>query len=572
MTFKQLLVLSLALAAFSASASARAQGSESNYASTPWWQGAIIYEVYPRSFADTDGDGTGDINGITEHLDYLADLGVDAIWLTPFYPSPQVDFGYDVTNYRDVDPLYGNLADFDRMVSAAGKLGIRVLIDMVFNHTSDQHPWFLESTSSRDNPRSDWYVWRDARPGRQPPNNWISSFGGSSWEWVEERGQFYYHRYYVEQPDLNWRNPAVREEMYDVLRFWLRRGVSGFRLDGISNLYEDVALRDEQVLGGVNALGDPNLSRQYTRGLPETNDAYRALRKVADEFPDTVLVGQVSAATIEQFVLAYGNNDQLHLPINTRLAREEMLSAARFRQHIRDATTALGGNPPLLVIDSHDWRRSWNRYGDGENDLAIAKLMATLLLAPRGAALIYYGQELGMENYDPRRIEDVQDPVGRRGWPQNKGRDGERTPMQWSPARNAGFSDAEKTWLPVAPTYTSRNARAETADPDSLLNYYRDLIQLRRQNTALREGDLDLLIEEDPNVLAWISRTPSGESAVVILNFSPGTQPVELDSAAIDAAQTRVRTLLSSFAATSSLVNLDDLVIPPYGALIGQLE
>ena len=304
------------------------------------------------------------------------------------------------------------------------------------------------------------------------------------------RGQFYYHRYYVEQPDLNWRNSEVRDAVYDVLRFWLKRGASGFRLDGIGNLYEDAELRDEPLLGGVNALGDPNLSHVYTRALPETNGAYRALRKVADEFPDTVLVGQVSASNTADLARAYGNNDQLHLPIDAQFGSPEKLSAAEFRRRLKDAETALNGNPPLLVLDSHDRPRSWTRYADGKNDLAIAKLLATLLLAPKGAALVYYGQELGMENNDPKRKEDVQDPVGRRGWPQNIGRDGERTPMQWNASPNAGFSKGKTTWLPIPPSYTTRNAAAEAGNPNSLFNYYKTLIRLRKRTPRCGTGIL----------------------------------------------------------------------------------
>lgn len=477
-----------------------------------------------------------------------------------------------MSDYRDVDPQFGTLADFDRLVAAARDHGIRVLIDMVLNHSSDQHPWFLESKSSRDNSRADWYVWHDPAPGLRPPNNWVSSFGGSSWQWVPGRGQYYYHRYYVEQPDLNWRNPDVRAAMYEVLRFWLRRGVAGFRLDGISNLYEDAELRDEEVLGGLNALGDPNLSRMRTRGLPETNDAYRALRRVADEFPGTVLVGQVSAASVEQLALAYGDNDQLHLPIDAQYGRADTLSAAGFRQRLVEAQTALGGNPPLLVIDSHDRPRSWNRYGDGEHDLAIARVLATLLLAPRGAALIYYGQELGMENHDPQRIEDVRDPVGRRGWPQNRGRDGERTPMQWSAGKNAGFSTAESTWLPVAPGFATRNAASEADDPSSLLNFYRALIRLRKSSPALSNGTFQLLAADDENVLAWASQAPSGECAVVVLNLSAAEHALSLGSGTCGRPRAGARVLLSSFADTGTRLGLDNLVLPAYGALVGQAE
>ena len=536
--------------------------------SMPWWQHAVIYEVYPRSFADSDGDGTGDLNGVTAHLDYLRDLGVDAIWLTPFYPSPQVDFGYDISDYRDVDPRYGTLADFDRMVAEARKRNIRVLIDLVVNHTSDRHPWFTESSSSATNPRADWYVWHGAQPGSRPPNNWTSSFGGSAWQWVPQRQQYYFHHYYVQQPDLNWRNAEVRTAVADILRFWLRRGVSGFRLDGIGNLYEDAALRDEPVLPGVNALGDPNLSHIFTSNLAETHDAYRMLRRVVDEFPDTVLVGQVGANSSAELAAAYGTaDDELQLPINARFGSAAQLAAEEFRQRLRDAQTALNGHAPLLVLDSHDRPRSWTRFADGVHDLAIARLLATYLLAPRGAALVYYGQELGMENNDPKRVEDVQDPVGRRGWPVNKGRDGERTPMQWTAGANAGFSTGGSTWLPVAPGYAARNAEAESAASDSLLNWYRALIRLRRTNAGLRDGRYQAVDEAGADVVSWIA-TARGQSVLVALNFSAAPRTVAVDARAHGLRSARASTLLSSFGAPGSGARLDPLTLPAYGAAV----
>jgi alpha-glucosidase len=541
-------------------------------ATEPWWKHAVIYEIYPRSFADSNGDGTGDLNGITAHMDYLKSLGIDAIWLTPFYPSPQVDFGYDISDYRNVDPRYGTLADFDRMVAEAKKRNIRVLIDLVVNHTSDQHPWFVESRSSTSNPKADWYLWQTPKGGSQPPNNWISSFGGSAWQWAPTRNQFYFHHYYVEQPDLNWRNPEVRTAVSDILRFWLKRGVSGFRLDGIGNLYEDAALRDEPVLSGVSTLGDPNLSHIYTSNLPETHDAYRMLRKVADEFPDTVLVGQVGANTAAELAMAYGAaNDELQLPINARFGSAAQLVAAEFRQRLTDAETALNGNPPLLVLDSHDRPRSWTRYADGVHDLAIARLLATVLLAPRGAALIYYGQELGMENNDPRRIEDVQDPVGRRGWPVNKGRDGERTPMQWSAAANAGFSAANATWLPVAPGYQGRNVVSEAAAQDSLLNHYKALIRLRAQHASLRDGKFEAAPEAGEDVVAWIAKS-GRESALVALNFSASPRTVSVAGRAHGLRAMQATTLPGSSAAAGTPVHIDRITLPPYGVFIGLVK
>ena len=446
---------------------------------------------------------------------------------------------------------------------------------LVLNHTSDKHPWFLESKSSRTNPKADWYVWHDGKEGGKPPNNWTSGSGGSSWQWVAERGQFYYHNYYIEQPDLNWRNPEVRAAVFDMLRFWLKRGVSGFRLDGISNLYEDALFRDESVLPEANAQGPgrSNQARIYRRNLPETYDAYRALRKVADEFPGSVLVGQVGEGDPAEFVKAYGENHHgFQLPIYAQYGAERLF-ATEFRRRLRDVETGLRGNIPLLVFDSHDRPRSWTRYADGAHDLAIAKLLATLLLAPRGAALVYYGQELGMENSNPKRVEDVRDPPGKLNWPRNKGRDGERTPMQWSAGPNAGFSPASATtWLPVSPSYVSRNAAAEAADPNSLFNYYKALIRLRKENLAVGKGEFALVNEADENVLSWTSKTAEGAAVLVALNLSAATQTASFDMASRGLRGQQASTLLNSFLKPGEAADLTKLVLPPYGAFVGTLK
>ncbi|MGO9228772.1 MAG: alpha-glucosidase [Bryobacteraceae bacterium] len=422
-------------ASLSAQAAAQAKTSDA------WWKHAVIYEIYPRSFADTNGDGVGDLNGITKHLDYLAGLGVDAIWISPFYPSPQVDFGYDISDYRGIDPQYGTMADFDRLVAEAKKRNIRVVTDLVLNHTSDRHPWFVESRSSRTNPKADWYMWHDAAANGGPPNNWISLFGHSAWQWEPQRQQYYYHEFYKQQPDLNWNNRAVRDALYDMIRFWMKRGVAGFRLDAITNLFEDPQFRDEPLLPGTNAYGDPIVNQQYTNNLPKVHEVLRELRQLTNEFPDRVLIGETYLPNIQELARMYGaKNDELQLPMDTQMGFLNRRSADDFRQKLRDAETGLGGNMPLFVFDNHDNQRSWNRYGDGAHDGAIARLIATLLLTPRATALLYYGQELGMENNDPKRKEDVRDPIGITGWPKDKGRDGERTPMQWDAGPNAGFS------------------------------------------------------------------------------------------------------------------------------------
>jgi alpha-glucosidase len=532
-----------------------------------WWRNAVIYEIYPRSFADTNGDGIGDLNGITRHLDYLASLGVDAIWITPFYPSPQVDFGYDISDYRAIDPQYGTMADFDRLVAEARKRNIRIIADLVLNHTSDKHPWFLQSSSSRTNPRADWYMWQDGKGIGHPPNNWQSLFGHSAWQWDPKRKQFYYHEFYKEQPDLNWRNPDVRAAMYDVVRFWMKHGVAGFRLDAITCLFEDPQLRDEPVRPGLNAFGDPIVSRQYTDNLPEVHDVLRELRRVTDESPDHLLIGETYVSSVQDLAKMYGaKNDELQLPMDTQLGFLNRISADDFRRLLRDAEAGLNGNTPLFVFDNHDNRRSWDRYADGSHDAVIARLIATLLLTSRSTALIYYGQELGMQNNDPQRKEDVRDPIGVTGWPKDKGRDGERTPMQWNDTTSAGFSTATSTWLPVAPGYKDINVAAERADPLSLLNLYKALIRLRKKNPALHDGDFELLNASDHNVLSYLRKPADGAPVLVALNCTPTVQVVSFDVPSKEAA-----TLLSSFAKAGRPVDLKRFVLPPYGTWVGEL-
>ncbi len=538
-----------------------------------WWQDAVIYEIYPRSFGDTNGDGIGDLNGITEHLDYLSGLGVDAIWITPFYPSPQVDFGYDISNYRGIDPQYGTMQDFDRLVREAKKRNIRVITDLVLNHTSDQHPWFLESKSSRTNPKADWYIWRDGKANGQLPNNWESLFGHSAWQYIASRNQYYYHKFYKEQPDLNWRNPDVRNAMWDVVRFWMDRGVSGFRLDAITTLFEDPEFRDEPYLPGYNAYGDRNISEQYTDNLPEVHDILRKLREITDKYPGSVLIGETYVNSTQDLLTMYGiGKPELQLPMDTRLGIGNHLSASSFRRQLIDAETKLKGNFPLFVFDNHDNPRSWSTYGDGKHNLAIAKLIATVLLTPRCSALVYYGQEIGMEERTPQRKEDVRDPIGKIGWPKEKGRDGERTPMQWNDNRDAGFSSATQTWLPVEPDYKTRNVAIEEQQPDSLLNYYKALIRLRKENRALRDGDFVLLDPDNQNVLSFLRKAQDGNAVLISLNCTGTEQTVSFRLGADGLPATaHMKTVLASFSPLGS-VDVKHLALPPFGAYVGEIE
>ncbi|SFW44401.1 alpha-glucosidase [Luteibacter sp. UNCMF366Tsu5.1] len=548
----------------------------------PWWKHALILEVYPRSYGDSNGDGVGDLQGIRQHLDDVQKLGADAIWITPMYPSPQVDFGYDVADYRVVDPTYGTLADFDRLMADAKQKHIRVLLDMVLNHTSDKHAWFVESASSRDNPKADWYVWNDGvdanaasvtpfqkrfvHDGKVPPNNWESVFGGSAWEWVPARKQFYYHRFYRQQPDLNWRNPAVEKAMFDAMRFWLDRGVAGFRLDAISTLFEDPQLRNDPERGGTNAYGDPNLHTQYSDNLPDVHDVMRRLRKMVDGYPgDRVLIGETYTPKTADLVPWYGGaqKDELHLPMDLipGFGWQAAFDANWFRKHLRDAQTDLLGEPPLLVFDNHDNPRSIDRFGDGKHDLARAKVIAAMLLTNRGVALTYYGAPIGMTTSTPTRKEDVRDPVGITGWPKDKGRDGERTPMQWTTGPQAGFSTNPATWLPVASNYRTVNVASEMADSGSLLQWYRTLIDLRRSNPSLHDGAMTFVDTQNPHVLTYVRE--GAEPVLVAMNFSGEPRPL---ASGIKASA--VRTLAASDDALKAAHSLDGTTLPPYSAWI----
>ena len=537
-----------------------------------WWRNAVIYEIYPRSFADTNGDGIGDLNGITEHLDYLKDLGVDAIWITPFYPSPQVDFGYDISDYRGIDPQYGTMEDFDRLMREATKRGIKVVNDLVLNHTSDQHPWFKDSESSRKSKRADWYVWHDPDSKGNPPNNWQSIFGHSAWQWSEKRKQFYYHAFYKEQPDLNWRNRAVRDAMYEVMRFWMDKGVAGFRLDAVPSLFEDQQLRDEPFVEGVDAYGERKVSRQYTDNLPEVHEVLRELRQVTNEFPGRVLVGETYLPDAYELAKMYGKNrDELHLPMDMQLGFIDRLSVPDFRRKLMEAETELNGNIPLFAFDNHDNPRSVDRYGDGLHDELIQKLIATLLLTPRATALVYYGEELGMRTNTPARVEDVRDPIGRVGWPQEKGRDGERTPMQWNNDTNAGFGGTHKPWLPVGPNYKTVNVAVESHQANSLLSYYKALIKLRKENEQLRNGDFVMTNEKNMSILSYVRTTRNGQAVVVAMNFTGEPQMMGLDLASRGVKGKHLKTLASSFGVAEHS-ELGHIMLPPYGSYVGQVE
>ncbi|MDE1939727.1 MAG: alpha-glucosidase [Alphaproteobacteria bacterium] len=546
--------------------------------SRPWWRGAIIYEIYPRSFQDSNGDGIGDLNGITSRLDYIKSLGVDAIWLTPIYPSPQVDFGYDISNYEAIDPQYGTMKDFDRLVTEAKKRHIRIIMDLVLNHTSDKHPWFLESESSHDNPKRNWYIWRNGKNGG-PPNNWQSVFGHSAWQYDAKTGQYYYHKFYIQQPDLNWRNPEVQKAMYDVERFWIKRGVAGFRLDAITNIFKDPKFRDESIIRDktgkpvINAYGDVEVTDRYSSNLPEVHGVLRQLRRVADSYEgrNIVLIGETWVGSVTELRKMYGaHDDELQLPMDLQVGFIDKFDTNRFRTLINDAETGIGGNEPLFVLDNHDKPR-WDRYGDGVHNQDIGRVLSTVIILSRDTAMYYYGDEIGMVTTPPTRKEDVRDPVGITGWPKDKGRDGERTPMQWTAGSDAGFSEAGvKTWLPIPPGYTSVNVAAEQGRPDSLLTWFRNLGRLKHSDAALREGTEVILNTGDADVLSWLRQT-KGEAVIVACNFTAQPRKLEIDLHGYGISGKKISTLLKTPGAADP-VSLDAVALPPFGVYVGRVQ
>jgi alpha-glucosidase len=584
--------LALSLGAFASSAGAQSAAPNAATAAASseqdWWKNAVIYEIYPRSFQDTNGDGIGDLNGITEHLDYLKDLGVDAIWLTPVYPSPQVDFGYDISDYKNIDPQYGTLKDFDHLVAEADKRHIRIIMDMVMNHTSDKHKWFIESRSSRNNPYRDWYMWHDgkgetATDKGEVPNNWQSDFGHSAWEWDEKTHQYYYHKFYIQQPDVNWNNPKIHEAFKDIVAFWLKRGVGGFRFDAITTLYEDPEMRDEDVMldkngkSYLNDYGDVALNDTRTNNLPGTHPVMQEMRAFSDTFSSNkfpgarVLIGETYLPNIAELAKQYGTADkpEFQLPMDTQVGFINKLDVAAFRSKLNDVETQVGGNIPLLVFDNHDNQRIDARYGDGVHDTGIERVISTMLFASRGASMFYYGDEIGMKTTPPTRKEDVKDPVGLTGWPKDKGRDGERTPMQWDADANAGFTGAAVTpWLPVPPTFTTVNVKAEESEPDSLFAWYKTLIHLKKTNPVFAHGENVMLDTENTKVLSWMLQTPGVPSLVVSVNFTAEPQTVGLS---VPGSGGNVKTLLKTPGAADP-ASIGQIQLGPFGVYVGEVQ
>nr|WP_316655320.1 alpha glucosidase [uncultured Gellertiella sp.] len=477
-----------------------------------WWRGATIYQVYPRSFQDTTGDGTGDLKGLTQRLPYIAALGVDAIWLSPFFTSPQADMGYDVSDYCDVDPMFGSLADFDEMLKEAHRLGLKVIIDQVISHTSDQHPWFRESRSNRSNDKADWYVWADPKPDGNAPNNWLSVFGGPAWEWDGVRRQFYMHNFLASQPDLNFHCPAVQDAALQVLKFWLDRGVDGFRLDTVNYYFHDRRLTnnppaDPDAESGNDAPdANPYGMQQHLhdKSQPENVGFLQRIRALLDLYPDRTTVGEVGDGTRSLDTLAAytSGGDKLHMCYTFDLLGPEF-SAAHFRKAVSAFESKVREGWVCWAFSNHDVPRHVSRFieNPGERD-HMAKLTITLLSALRGSICLYQGEELGLPEAE-LRFEELRDPYGIRFWPAFKGRDGCRTPMVWEQAaRHAGFTAGETPWLPVSSTHTGLAVDRQESDPRSVLNHYRQTLDFRRENDVLRDGSFRF-VETNQDLLVF---------------------------------------------------------------------
>ena len=500
-----------------------------------WWRHGIFYQVYPRSFQDTNGDGVGDLKGITARLPYIASLGVDAVWLSPIFTSPMADFGYDIADYRGIDPLFGTMADFDDLLAAAHACGLKLILDLVPNHSSDKHPWFVESRASRDNPKRDWYIWRDAAPDGGVPNNWLSEFGGSAWEYDTATRQYYYHAFLKEQPDLNWRNAEVRGAIFEVMRFWLAKGVDGFRVDVIWHLIKDDAFRDDPPNPDFHEGLPPNRAvvHFHSADRPEIHGVIAEMRRVSDEFPARVLIGEIYLP-VERLVAYYGKDlAGAHLPFNFAL-----ISTAWHAREIEDLIARYEaalppGAWPNWVLGNHDKVRLASRVGRDQ-----ARVAAMLLLTLRGTPTLYYGDEIGMPQV-AIAPEQVRDPFERNVPGLGVGRDGCRTPMQWDASEHAGFSHAAP-WLPLAGDWRAENVALLDADPRSILSLYRALIALRRKLPALALGDY-VPIGVEGDLLIYLRKSAGNAVATPVSTLTDCSPVLSVRSLSFDSSQNCVR-------------------------------
>jgi len=499
----------------------------------PWWRGATIYQIYPRSFLDTNGDGVGDLPGIIERLDYIASLGVEAIWVSPFFKSPMADFGYDIADYRAVDPIFGTLADLDRLIAKAHGLGLKVIIDQVLSHTSDQHAWFQESRQSRDNPKADWYVWADAQADGTPPNNWLSIFGGVAWQWEPRRSQYYLHNFLAQQPDLNFHNPEVERAALDNLRFWLERGIDGLRLDAINFCFHDVQLRNnparpENTRKAVGFKADNPYGYQwhhYNNTQPEMLPLLERVRQLLDEFPDVVALGEISSDDSTATVAEHTKPGRLHMGYSFELLSSDS-SPRHIRTTVEELRTRAPESWPCWTISNHDVERVVSRWGRTAPQLPhFATQLTALITALRGSVCIFQGEELGLGEAE-LPYESLRDPYGIAFWPAFKGRDGCRTPMPWDSNERAGFTSAEEPWLPVPAQHLTLSVAAQERDATSALHGFRRLLAWRKQHPLLISGDIEFLASTDA-VLAF-RRFEGADALLAAFNLSADEASVSL--------------------------------------------
>lgn len=494
-----------------------------------WWRGATIYQIYPRSFQDTDGDGIGDLAGIAARMDHVASLGVDGIWLSPFFKSPMKDFGYDVSDYRAVDPMFGTLEDFDRVLAAAHGHGLKVIIDVVISHTSDQHPWFTESRTDPGGPKGDWYVWADAKPDGSPPNNWLSVFGGPAWQWDSGRQQYYLHNFLASQPDLNLHNEAAAAAVFDEMAFWLDRGVDGFRLDTANFYLHDPLLRDNPPRP-PGERGTPDIPASnpygfqyhvYDKSRPENLDFLRRLRRLLDRYPDRMAVGEVACdAGVRRIAEYCASNDLLHTAYSFDLLSPG-LSAAKIRQAVRSFFDEPGEGWPAWAVSNHDVARAVSRWGGPEAPAELGRMLLAMLCSLPGTPFIYQGEELALPEAE-LAFEDLRDPYGIAFWPRIKGRDGCRTPMPWRHDAPAGGFTTGRPWLPVPEAHRDRAVSRQEGDPGSVLSFTREFLRWRRRQPALRTGAGRFLDAPEP-VLA-LTRGDGADAVLCVFNL--GAAPV----------------------------------------------
>jgi alpha-glucosidase len=503
-----------------------------------WWRGGVIYQIYPRSYQDSNRDGIGDLPGITARLEHIARLGADGIWLSPFFKSPMKDFGYDVSDYCDVDPMFGTLGDFKVLLDKAHSLGLKVMIDQVISHTSDQHPWFVESRVSRDNPKADWYVWADPQPDGTPPNNWLSIFGGSAWQWDTRRCQYYMHNFLTSQPDLNFHHPEVQAAVLDTVKFWLDMGVDGYRLDTVNFYFHDAQLRNNPPRGEPSRDNpDPAVNpfnpyawqwHRHDKSQPENLPLLQRLRALLDQYPDTTMVGEIGDDDGLARVAEYtSGGDKLHMAYCFDLLGEPH-SAPFLQGVLQRFSDVVGDGWPCWALSNHDCVRSATRWGGAQPDPRLLRLAAAFQMSLRGTVCLYQGEELGLPEAQVA-FEDLQDPYGITMWPEFKGRDGCRTPMPWSAnAPHAGFSDAERTWLPLDERHRALAVDQQAAQNHSLLGYFTALLAWRKQQPALIHGEMQVW-PSHPQVLVF-ERQHGDQRVLCAFNFSDQPASIALHS------------------------------------------